>query len=64
MKTLEGFALLEKVKDEYVSPVCGVYSLESENIICQSSGGTSGEMEEITYGGSAGFPNSLWDSNK
>lgn len=62
MKTLEKFALLEKVKDEYVSPVCNVYSLESDNIICQSE--PSGEMEETTYGGSSGFPNTFWDSNK
>lgn len=63
MKTLEKFALLEKVKDEYVSPVCEVHYLESENIICYSPE-PSGEMEEITYGGSSGFPNTFWDSNK
>lgn len=50
----------KKMHEEYISPDCEVYDLELESMICGTSE-VNGEMEEITFGGSAGFPqSSVW----
>ncbi len=53
MKTLkDNFGSIRSNKEDYLPPSCGVYNLEMEGMICESSGDeVTGESEEIGYGG-------------
>lgn len=66
MKTLKNnLNSISVNKENYLSPSCKVYDLEMEGMVCIGSpttdSGTTGETDEIEYGG--GFPGtSFWNS--